>query len=404
MAKLIKNIIDDNSEAVFNLKKLEVIVESYHRFIHKNDNHIAFFGGNLIGVYPIRFKDEDKENIIEDICGIVDFENLTDELHDVKEIDKRRHVSGNPINYLYIWLLNKIWTSSNPMKAKEKAMVAAMNLFQIKYLTGLDAHFFKYPADESIAHAVYEDMSRKSLLKQLGNWKAVVEKRSQDLTGKRSVWWETLTKMEDNGEVVKMVNDIQTRVRKGYGNISNMFHELREREAKILSSSTFATIDGERVMREFENNLHKYKRSIVNILLDPNDLIKQDLLDDTLKLIDAANETNLRATLNFISENADTGKKNDILDEIENLVLYIFEYISKSDLNATDVPGVIGRLRSIYRSHRSSHEAVVAIKDKMDYIVPKAITARHEATRSGTKVAVLVYLSLRILSIPFYNG
>lgn len=404
MSDLIKDIVTKYSEAKFDKAKLTAIISTYHDFIMKNDNHVSFFGGVLIGVYPIRFMDEDREHLVDTICEIVDYDSMSEELWDLPEIERKRHVSGNPLNYLYPWLMYQVKNCSVDNKIKERALEGVLNLFQIKFMTGIDKHFFKYRANEAVAQAMYEGLSNKSLIKKLGSWRAVIEYRSQYFMGRKSKYLEVINFQKDNTRVVELVNDMQGRAKKSYINLASAFHDAKDAEAKIMSQGSYQTIDGEKTLREFESNISKYVSGIKDILEDNNDFIKDELIEETIRIIETSSETNLRSTLLFISDNIGGSKKLDMTPEIEAMVLYIFSFIRKSGLRASDIPAVIGKLKNIFRSHKSSHDAVVNVKEKMGYVVSKAIKARHENTRSATKVAALLYLSLRILSIPYYNS
>ena len=403
MDKLIKDIIDEYSEAVFDRKKIMQIIQFYNDFIHKNDDHISFFGGNLIGVYPVRFKDEDRSRWIEDICEIVDYESLKDDIHSVPDVVAKRAISGNPVNHLFAWAIHKCFNADLPEKHRMLGAGAALDMLQVKYFTGLDAHWFRYKADESVAQRVYEELSNKSLIKAHGNWKAVIEYRTEGLIGKKSVHMDMLKRMDNNKEVVDFVNDVQNRVRKSLINLYSLFKSLQEAEARILANKSFATIDGEATLREFSNNIEDQRRRMNEILHHRNDFIKPELIADTLSIVDRATETNLVKTLEFISQNIGGKKKYNLEEEVGGLVLYIYQFIRSANIDERNTPELMGKLRSGFRSHRTNNEKVIAIKDKVEDIVAGSISAKHEATRSATKVAVLVYISLRILSIPYYS-
>lgn len=404
MTVLIRDIITNNSEAVFDKKKLQAIIETYHNFINKNEDHVAYFGGCLIGVNPIRWRDEDTEHLIDELCEIVDYDGMREELWSVSAIEQKRHVSGNPLNYMCPWLLYQVYNCKVDNKVKELALEAAMNLFQLKFMTGIDKRFFKYVANQHTALATYEGLTNKSLIKRFGNWKGVVEYRSRELLSNKSVYLSVVRTQADNVRLVEFVNDIQGRCKSTYKNITRDFYNAKDTDAKIMAQSSYSTIDGEKTMREFESNISKYVVGIKDILNDPHDFIKDELIDETIRIIETCSITNLRTTLEFISDNIGGRPKLDMQSDIEELVLYLFAFIQKSGLRSSDIPIVISKLRNIYRSHKATHNTVVNIKDHMGYIVSKAIKAKHDNTRSATKVAALVYITLRILSIPYYNA
>lgn len=387
--------------------KVVQIISFYHRFLQANDEHIAFFSGNLVGVNQIFWLPRHRDEFIEEICEIIDYGSLEDDFRLLKGIEAGRHISGNPLNHAFLWLAYKIHNSTLIDKdTKEKGVIAVLSILQAKYLTGLHGHFFPHKADPSVAQAAFEELSMKSLIKQLGSWRKVIEYRSKKFYMKSSTMhWEAITTMGDTTVCVKFVNDIQNRVRKGLIKLARTFHSIHKREARILSTTPFKTIDAERMLKDIKNDTARYRKVILDILSERDDFVREELITATLRVIDTANETNLRKTLSFIFENAGSGKKKfDMTNEIQDLVVYIFDFIRITKTPPSDIPGIIGKLRSAYRSHKTSAPAVIAIKAKMEDVVKNAITANHEATRSATKVAALVYLSIRIMSIPHYNN
>jgi len=404
MAKLIKDIVREYSFAEFDRDKLESILNFYQYMLTKNDEHIGFFGSNTVGVYQLRWVDSETHQFIEEICEIEDYDDYQNDIWDVREVDKRRKVSGNVVNYLFPWLIHNIINSKVDRKLRERASMAVLSLWQIKYLSSLDSNAFRYKGDPAISHAVYENLTKKTLMKREGSWKGVIEYRSENLLHPRSTQYDAYKDMDDNGDVVKLVNDVQTRVRKGYQGIVTVYHDLKEKEERIISRSSFNTLEGEKTLKEMENDIDGFQRTMHRVMLDEHDLIKDELAEEILNIVGSANEKNLVDTLQFISKNIDGRKKKyDLMPEIYNLVIYIFDFIRRAGISQSNMPVIIGRLLSAYRSHRTKHPYVIDIKEKLDGIIPEAISARHEATRAGTKVAVLVYLSARILSVPYYN-
>lgn len=407
MSKSIKDILIDNSECEFNKDKLSQVANFYIDFIHKNDDHVNFFGSNLIGVYPIRFQSEDTNILIDDIAEIIDFASLKKDLHSNKEIEPSRMISGNPLNHILPWMAHMFYTSKKlSAKDREVGALICVHLMQIKFLTGLDARYFPYRGNEDLALALSEELTKKSLIKKFGSWKALVEYRSENFIDRKGVWYDVVSKYDDDRRVVKFINDVQSRVRKGYGGLTGKFHKLKEQEARIQASKAFSNINGDIALREYELDVNKFRTRIATIVQYPNDLIKQELIDQILGLINTANEKHLKATLLFISENIDGRKKKfDMLPEIEGLTRYIFDFIKKNDLKTDDIIGNMLKFRKKFRSHGTSDPNVIAIKEKMDDILGETLKKiSHEGTLSAAKVSVILYLTLRILVIGYYEN
>lgn len=407
MAKSIREILIDNSECIFDKKKLNQVVAFYINFLHKNDNHVNFFGSNLVGVYPVRFHEDDTNELLDDIGEVIDFASLKSDLHANPEIVPSRMISGNPINHILPWMCHMFYTSSKlGQKDRELGALVCLNMMQIKFLTGLDARYFKFSGNEDLALALSETLTKKSLIKKYGSWRALIEYRSGNfLDIRKSVWIDVIKTFKTDRDVVKFINDIQSRVRKGYGNLTGKFHNLKEQEALITTSKSFSVINGEVALREYEHDVNKFRGRIITIIQYPNDLLKKELIDQILLLVPAADEKHLRNTLIFISENIEGRKKKyDMHDEIEGLTRYIFDFIKKNELKIEDVAGNILTFRKKIRSHGTSDDNIIAIKEKMDDIIKESLPGiSHDGTLSATKVSVILYLALRIMAIGFYN-
>ena len=80
----IKSVFDEVTRDVSVDAKLIQRIHQYERaFVNRNEDHIAFFGGNLMGVHPMRFRPTDRDNWFSDVLMIDDL-RLEDEMKNVK--------------------------------------------------------------------------------------------------------------------------------------------------------------------------------------------------------------------------------------------------------------------------------------------------------------------------------
>lgn len=131
------------------------LVRSVHRyqtdFVNKNREHTEFFGGNLTGVYTVRFLDSDKGRWFEDVLDNVDPEELREKLHVIPALIGEKgvfFVSGNVLSLSGAWLLHRLH-SNNALSAAQRraAMVDVLLTMQFMMLTSLMGHYFRYPVD-----------------------------------------------------------------------------------------------------------------------------------------------------------------------------------------------------------------------------------------------------------------
>lgn len=406
MSKLSRDIVAEHSDiSTITKKKVEQIVKYYVNFISKNDNHINFFGGNLIGVYPIKFLPEDTLEIVEEIAEIPDYLDLKEKIISLPELDsKNRVIASNPVRHVLTWLIYKCMTSDLDYKIKMKGAESALNLLQIISLTSIDSNAFKkFRANEATSQAAYESLDKKSLIKRLGSWQKVIEYRSERLLEPSGVFYDVVTKMDDNYRVVEFANGIHNRVKNSYVTNNRTFHNTYSKQMLVSTSKVYTNIDGKKLMIEYEKDIDRLVNDSLAMITKRNDLIKEDLVYLTLSLVTTATEANLNKALEFIIDNVGGKKRYDFSEDIEIFISYIFDYVKQNSIEIDNIPIIVERLRSMYRSHKANDERIITVKKKMDEVVKRSIGGRHAATKSATKVAVLVYLTLRILTIKHYN-
>lgn len=67
----IKNIFNDLCKDFKADAKTLMKLRRYERaFVNKNENHINFFGGVLMGVHPVRFTQDDRQDWFDDLVGV----------------------------------------------------------------------------------------------------------------------------------------------------------------------------------------------------------------------------------------------------------------------------------------------------------------------------------------------
>ena len=107
--ELVKDVYDDLADhIVFDTAFCSKLIVYYMDFVNKNENHILFFGGHLLGVYPVSFTDEDRTKWFNEILG-VDELVLRPHLIKIPAINEEFAVSSDTWNLSAIWLLHRIY-------------------------------------------------------------------------------------------------------------------------------------------------------------------------------------------------------------------------------------------------------------------------------------------------------
>lgn len=393
------------SDVKFDSSTASDVIVFLQKFMRRNEEHINFFSGNLLGVNKVIWSPADTSYWMENICKIYDYTSLHEDIFELSGIKKSWKVSTEPINQSFIFMIHGFHDSNLTAEQKTKVMVACMNLLQIKFLTAINHSFFKYGADINISTAMYESLSKKSLLKKYQNWGNLIQARSEYLVSKNSPHYDVIRDYKDTEGPVDFVNDVRGRVKNGLKNLTGKFMDLKSAEARIGSYGSLTEVDGKVSVREYQRSVDGFIIRFAGIVEDPADFIRKDLMGITLELINTASENNLKAGLMYISQHVKVGKtaKMDLMKDINDFSAYIFSFIRTTNLNEKDLSTIALNLRAVFRSHKVGDEKLNKFKNSMDKVVDMTVTANHAATRSATKVALQMYIALRILTIKYYN-
>ena len=165
--ELVKDVYDDLADhIIFDTAFCTKLIVYYMDFVNKNENHILFFGGHLLGVYPVSFTDEDRTKWFNEILG-VDELVLRPHLIKIPAINEEFAVSSDTWNLSAIWLLHRIYNEKKlPQAIKHNTMQHVAAMLQCKFLTSLLSHYFKYQADAGKAEATYNGLSEKFNIKK----------------------------------------------------------------------------------------------------------------------------------------------------------------------------------------------------------------------------------------------
>jgi hypothetical protein len=191
-------------------------LHTYERlFVNKNQEHIKFFGGNLLGVHPVKFLPSDKNEFLDDILHIDESETreLILDLPSITNEDWIRYTDVTNLSCLYlVHLMYRTPVSGAfTQRAKDEAMISVLLILQYKFFGSILSHYFKYPADEATALATYAALSKKFAIKQHGNWYNVLRHRAVNIIADNSIHLETIKRFDDDADIFYMVSDIQGR-------------------------------------------------------------------------------------------------------------------------------------------------------------------------------------------------
>lgn len=408
MADSIKSVFAEvASNLVVNSRKVKEIHDFAVRFVNKNSEHIAFFGGNLLGVQTIRFTSVEKDKWFEDILDVDDL-HLKKEFHSLPAINVKFNVSSDVFNLSCVAMLNKIYQSDAISAGeKERALMDVTLIMQYKLLTSIMYHFFPYPADRAVATATYAALTKKYALKVHGSWQALLEARSRDILAHNSIHYRTYTELDNDEAVVYMVNDIQGRLREIIKNMRSVFEVMRNSKNRIVTTNSVAvTLDGESFVRDKTRNFTAYKRYLHEVISDQSSFVRQELVTIIGNAMHTMPERFLVESLQYMTNKYGTRTGAVVSDLADETLLHAFEFISgdRATLaNPNDLAGLIARLRAIYMASRSSDPSLLKMRDLAERIVASAIPSRNPSIIASVRTGVMLYLVLRAFTMKYYS-
>ncbi len=407
MAVTIKSVFEAVAQDVVIDAALIKRIHDYQvAFVNRNADHISFFGGNLMGVHPMRFRPQDRVSWFDDVLNMDELA-LSDGIADVADIDAEWKRANDVMNLSCVWLLNAITHSKLPVALKEQGCLDTMLVLQYKFLGSLMAWYFRYPADEATMLAVYARLSKKYALKAAGSWTNLLHMRAREVLSHSSVHYNTFMQFNRDKSIIYMVTDIQGRLREIVKSMTTVFYKVREEGARILSENSVMDIDGTMVLKDKTRNystMIRYGQSVIN---DRNSFVKADLIKVVADAMHTMPPKLFVDTLEWMSVNH-TGKfaaRNDQL--ISETLIYAFNLISTDRELLGKSSGVVplmAKLRALYMASRMSDTTLLLTKQISEAIVTDAVRTRNASVIASIRTAVQLYIVLRTMAMSHYQS
>lgn len=415
----IKQVMDTHFDHLPIDKKLLDRILKYERdFINKNEDHITFFGGHLMGVQIVRFDPRDRSYWFDEVLEINEA-SLEEDLYALKMpdpdrkdkmipvIDPEFNVRSDVMNITCGYMIHAFMTADNlPLDKRNQGAEAVVRIMLYKFLTSLLWNYFQYPANPQVAEATYNALSLKFGLKKNGNWKKYLEERAHLTLHGDGIHHTTLMKMADDEKFLYFIGDTQGRIRGTVKSIYAIFDRMSKSGVKIISSSSLMEYDGEQILKDKSRTYQPEIRYISDVIPDRGSFIKPDLLSIIEKSVPTANPTMLIKTLNWMSDNAGYGKDDIVNKLITDTVIYSFNYLARNPKlikGSRDISGVLIAMRGSFTSSRGSDDDLLALRETAEKIAGFATGSRNETVLKAIRTAVLLYILGRIMSKNYYS-
>lgn len=252
-----------------NIKKFRI------SWAQKNEDHIDFLGGTLLGANPIRFSSLDENIFFKDVLNVNE-SAIAEGIRETKGIDYKRKVESNPL-YATVLYLAHVYTNKNiGSKIQEDAVVELYNVFAYKTISSLVSHYFKYEADISLLKATEMRLSGKFLIKQVDSWQELFNYRARDLL-KGGIHYQRIKRFTTD-DYLRIVVDLQTRIRSIVKNIYSVMMDVKEDNEKVVSSNNLVENEDGITLGDITSGDDVYTKELNRLLISEQDLIDNDLL------------------------------------------------------------------------------------------------------------------------------
>lgn len=372
-------------------------------FLNRNEAHIAFFGGNLLGVHPVRFRTSDRQLWFDAVLKMDEIE-VKDGLMEVPSIDPTFKVSSDTFNESCIWLMHAFWKCSMPEGQRLAAARDVALILQYKLISSLMAHYFPFDADEATAITTYAELSRKFALKQYGSWGKLLEARADDIVGDSSIHAKTWREYNDDKAVVYMINDIQGRLRETVNSLCEVFYRVKESGKKFALVSSTMEQDGLQVVQDKKSNYQTYTRYLKEILGDKVSFIRGELTSIVCDAMHTMPPKLFEETLEWLCANHNS-KHPEVEALVDGVLNHAYDYVTHSrELNANrvDIGLLISRLRALYMASRMADPALISCKLLADKVVMQAVKTKNPSILASLRTGLELYICLRAFSRSYY--
>lgn len=401
----IKLIMDEQcSHLKFDNRLLSQLERFVQNFINKSPEHVKCLGSNLTGVNRLSWSLDDRLEWEENFLGI-EGRDLRQRILALPHMDDVGRVAGDNFNISCCWLAHRFYISDLPPRSKEKGMKLSMDILQYKLLSSIHSHYFKFPVDQNVAEATYAELSRKYDIKRYGSWRGVLDSRSENIISTGEIHEQTIRRFDDDIAIVKMIQDIQFRLRDKIKNIWEVMARVIENDMKFGTVSSTVELDGALVTRDIERLSGDYLIFIKEVAAEQNRFIKPDLVQVVESTMATMPEKPFEQLLIiFTNKVAKSDKK--AIELLELTMEHLFNVVlsdRKTNMRMNDIPGVLNRIRGLYTASRSSNPILEEMKEIGEKMVRKDVKIVNNANVAALRTGLLLYIVLRTMCKSHYG-
>lgn len=402
----IKDILEKHTNHwVINARLGKQLSNFVKHFINLNEDHVAFFGGNLTGVQRVRFSSEERLMLTEDILDI-------DDIAIQREVRKLPHIMStwvrgtDGVNLALLYLVHKLAVDTTlSSKVRYDMQVNALLILQYKFVSSILTYYFKYLVKPEIALAVYQSLSGKYHIKRHKTWQQVFLARCHAILVTEDTHLRTIQTFESDDKIQYMITDIQGRHKRMIIGIYGVTIDIKEAGGSVNTLSSTIEIDGDITLRDVTRIQNDYLNYIKRIAVNKNEFIKEDLVE----VIDASITTMPRKlfydVLIMVSDNM-AKRDRETIELVEEIIFNSFTYFSENRKVITDIrdlPNVLKVMKDLYTAGKSTNPSILKTRKIGEKLSKKATKTTSATTVSALRTGLILYILLRTLTKDHYS-
>lgn len=418
----LKEVFDKHFKHIKATPQLADRIRLYgNAFVNKNEDHIQFFGGNLMGVSTVRFVSADKYDFVEDILQIDELEVKAD-VKQVETIDPDWVRGTDVMNLSCIYMTYIFFNSDLPEKKKYDAMFNTLLVLHYKLISSLLAWFFKYPANEQAMLATYAVLSKKFAIKQYGTWGKVFEARCHDILAEfekpkqgkdedtkiNQAINNTFRRFDDDDGCQYLITDIQGRLRAMVKKIWEVFEEVHTTDSKFSTVSSLVELDGKMVVRDIQSQYGGYRLYAEQIIVSEAAFIKPELFPFVFESVKTLHQESfglvIKQFVHMANEKSDSVPNRLTQQVVEHAISAISE---RPDIRSKvqNIPVFLDRMKSLYQSAKSSDPLLLSMRKDADLIVTKTkeIKSKDPSILASLRTGLMLYILFRTFTKDYYK-
>lgn len=366
-------------------------------------DHMEFFGSPYVGLHKIAFTTADRNEWFSEVFDC-DEEELKENLHAVKAIEKDWNVVGDAFNMSIPYLMYRVHHSGLDSRTKEQALIDIVAMYHYKCLTSIMNNDYPYLARKEVAMETYNRLSLKYDIKRYGSWHKLFVARAEFIINPRTgVHYKTFTEMNDDKKIVYMVGDIQNRLRRVMNEINKVFHEVKDQTNIMSFDNAKVSLGDELTLKTVNKEINSFVSYIDRVLTEETSFYKEELVTYTSGVMEAMPKDKLEYIIKEIPTYYNNPRNKNYHEFIETIILHMFDYLHQHGVKRTNVYDVLIKMRGAYAAPLSKNEQVLFIRKEGDKIVKEQTGIKTQQTVQLLRTGLCLYIVLRVLSRDYYN-